>query len=256
MSDDLLLVPPPHLSPSSIGTFQQCPLKFKYNKIDKIFDGPTEATVMGNFVHDVLEDLYHQPAADRTLDTARSLMRTQWDSKWGEEAHAVVPEQRISDFRWQSWWCVENYFDMEDPQTLEPSGLETKVEGLIGDQKVLGFIDRWTLRDDETIIISDYKTGKVPAPKWRSDKFFQLLVYSFLLAESTGKPVTDIELLYVKGSKRLTSAVTSESIQTMTDTVTQVSLGIRSRCETGKFEANPSRLCDWCSYKSFCPAWH
>ena len=45
--------PPPHLSPSSMGTFEQCPLKFKYSKIDMLKDDPTEATLMGNFVHDV-----------------------------------------------------------------------------------------------------------------------------------------------------------------------------------------------------------
>jgi putative RecB family exonuclease len=252
----MTLQPPPHLSPSSIGTFQQCPLKFKYNKIDKIVDGPTEATVMGNFVHDVLEDLYHQPAERRTLDTARALMRTQWDGKWHDEALGVVKDDRLNEFRWNAWWCVENYFGMEDPTALEPAGLETKVEGFIGDQKVLGFIDRWSQDADGHVTISDYKTGKVPRPQYQGDKFFQLLLYSILIEDMVeGATVTDVELLYVKGSKRLARKVTPEDVAATRETVVTVSKGVRERCKTGMFEASPSRLCDWCSYKTFCPAW-
>jgi len=249
------LVPPPHLSPSSIGTFQQCPLKFKYSKIDKLFDPPSDASIMGNFVHDVLEDLYGLPSQERTLDSARNLMRQQWTSKWGEEASTVVHQKDLHDFRWKAWWCVENYFDMENPQEIQPTGLETKVEGNIGGQKVLGFIDRWTEKNN-TVTISDYKTGKVPAARYRNGKFFQLLVYSYLIGQMfPDYEVETLELLYIKGGVRLTEKVTASNRDKMIATVSEVSEGINIRCKSGDFEYKTSKLCDWCGYKSFCPAW-
>jgi putative RecB family exonuclease len=256
MTDSTELVPPPHLSPSSIGTFQQCPLKFKYAKIDKLVDPPTEATVLGNFVHDVLEDLYNLPPEERTLDVAKSLMRAQWDSSWGEEAKSVSLTGNMREFQWRAWWCVEGCFKLENPQVLKPSGLEEKVEGFIGDQKILGFIDRWSMKDDGKIIISDYKTGKVPSPKYSKDKFFQLLLYSVLLSPIKGAEVEELELLYVAHAKRLTLKVEPEKLEATKETVTKVSNGIRIRCESGNFEPQQSKLCNWCNYKSFCPAWN
>ena len=68
--------PPPHLSPSSMGTFRQCPLKWKYNKIDKIPDPSGKEALMGNFVHDVLEELYGLPPEERSQAQAQSLARS------------------------------------------------------------------------------------------------------------------------------------------------------------------------------------
>jgi putative RecB family exonuclease len=253
---EFVLEPPPHLSPSSIGTFQQCPLKFKYSKIDKLVDPPSEATVLGNFVHDSLEDLYKLDPQMRTIDSAKSLMRAQWEGKWGEQAESVLKSGSLREFRWRAWWCVENLFKMEDPQKINPIGLEEKVEGLIGEQKVLGFIDRWSKREDGQAVISDYKTGKVPHKNYRSDKFFQLLLYAAMLAELKDVEIVDLELLYIAHGKRLTLKVEPEKIEETRETVLQVSNSIKTRCQSGSFEPQKSKLCNWCSYQSFCPAWN
>ena len=57
---------PSYLSPSSIGTYRDCPQKFKLSRIDKIAEPPSWAMHVGSFVHEVLEHLYQAPAEDRT----------------------------------------------------------------------------------------------------------------------------------------------------------------------------------------------
>ncbi|MGA0152949.1 MAG: PD-(D/E)XK nuclease family protein, partial [Ilumatobacteraceae bacterium] len=52
-----MLTPPAYLSPSSIGTYRDCPQKFKFSRIDGLKEPPTWATHLGTFVHDVLEHL-------------------------------------------------------------------------------------------------------------------------------------------------------------------------------------------------------
>lgn len=253
------LVAPAYLSPSSIEAFRQCPLKFKYSRIDRLVDPPTEATTMGSFVHAVLEDLFRAPAADRTLPVAKTLMAEQWRNEWQEKAEEVLHnnENALHQFRWKSWWCVENYFGMEDPSSFDVSGIEHELLGPLGETTVSirGFIDRWHHTDDG-IVISDYKTGKTPQKRFQGDKFFQLLVYADMLASERNSPVSKIELLYLKDGVRLSRKVDVGEVEAMRETVVQVHRGIHERCAQGVFEPTPNRLCDWCSYKAICPAWN
>ena len=250
------VVPPEYLSPSSISTWQQCPLKFKYSRIDKIQDPPTEATVLGNFVHDVLEQLLKAPAGSRTLEIARSIMREIWENEYLAKASPIlydIPE-KLHEFRWRAWWCIENYFTMEDPNTISFEGLEDYVTGIVSGAALRGYIDRWG-KDDSGIVISDYKTGKTPRPQWRGDKFQQLLIYALLLSEIHQAPVKRLELLYLKDGVRLTHKVSDLDLEKTANTISQVHVELGKACSTGEFPAIKHRLCDWCSYKSFCPAW-
>lgn len=251
----MTLTPPPHLSPSSMGTFKQCPLKFKFSKIDLIPDAPTEATLMGNFVHSVLEDLYAYPTEDRTKNQAKHIAKAVWDSEYKQK---VIPYVRTEDklrmFRWNSWWCIENLWKLEDPSHVEPTGIETELNGEIGGVKIKGFIDRYS-ETEGGHIISDYKTGKTPRPKWVSDKFFQLLVYSHLLESlGLGKP-KQVELLYLKDGVRYQHEVTEEDLYDVQQTIVNTKKEIDIKCESEEFEPIKSVLCGWCSYKTICPAW-
>ena len=263
MSEPLLeLKPPQYLSPSSISTWQQCPLKFKYSRIDKLVDPPTDATVLGNFVHDVLEALLRLPANDRTLAAARDVMRDLWQGEYEAKAEHVLEvaypasqmSTKIHEFRWKAWWCVENYFTMEDPASVEFEGLEDYVTGSIGRVPMRGFIDRWH-RSDDGIVIGDYKTGKTPKPQWRGDKFQQLTIYALLLADIHKTPVASMELLYLKDGVRLTQPVETPTLTAVAESIETVYDELLTACQTGEFATKKARLCDWCAYKPFCPAW-
>lgn len=253
----MLLEPPPHLSPSSIAVFQQCPLRFKFSKIDGLREPDTEATIMGNFVHEILEMLFKMPSEDRTVDSAKAVASALWnEGEWKSKVTHVIgkDENKLREFRWKSWWCLENYFKIENPQEIEPDGIEHEVNDLIDGVKIKGFIDRWSSTGEE-ITVSDYKTGKTPAPKYRKDKFVQLLIYAILLEQETGIPAKTIELLYLKEGKVLSSDVKEEDISHVKSTIVNVHSEMMKRCEVGKFEYKTSTLCGWCSFKKMCPAW-
>lgn len=253
----MALEPPPHLSPSSIATFKQCPLRFKFSKIDGIREPDTEATIMGSFVHQVLEVVFKLDPADRTIDAAKSIASSLWnDGGWKDDVSAVIgsDEVKLREFRWKSWWCLENYFLIEEPATILPSGIEYEVNDTINGVKVKGFIDRWE-DGDEGLIITDYKTGKTPAPRYRADKFTQLLIYAILLEKQTGKPAGKLELLYLKDGTVLSSDVQREQVDAVKKMVATVHGQIMVRCEEEKFEHKTSVLCGWCSFKPMCPAW-
>lgn len=249
------IIPPPYVSPSSISTFQQCPLKYKYSRIDKLDEDPTEATLKGNFVHDILEEVYKLDAEQRTMANARRIARDLWDERWGEQMCRWLPASALHSVRWSAWWCVENLWDLEDPSKIEPTGIEFDVEVRVSGVAVKGFIDRWGFNEDGTITVTDYKTGKTPRKQYQDDKYFQLFVYAVALQELGVGEVSHIELLFLKDGQRLKKKSSPNDIQQTIDTLVEVRQAIETSCQTGHFDTRPSRLCDWCSFKSICPYW-
>ncbi len=257
MSEDNIGKLPEYLSPSSIGTYRQCPLKFKLSRIDRIPEPPTQETLMGNFVHEVLESLYGFDESERTPALAKSIATEVWATgKWEDSVRPFLKTMDMNQFRWNSWWCIENVFTIENPQSFTPDGIEYELNGKIGDVQMRGFIDRWML-DGDTIVISDYKTGKTPSPRYMDDKFFQLTIYSLLLGQVVTDKSFKLELLYLKDAVKRTHVPTQHDFTEAQITITTVKKEIETSHESGNWEAIPSRLCDWCSYKrTVCTYWN
>lgn len=252
------LVAPERLSPSSISTFRQCPLKFKYGKIDGLVEPGTEATILGNFVHEILEELYLSPQHERTQSLAKDIARRIWAEKWEAEACSVVRGEKEQNlFRWTAWWCVENLWRLEDPTKLSPWGIERHVEGDIGGVKLHGYIDRLMYDEDNNARVCDYKTGKTPKKNYVGDKFFQLIIYTQLLGSLELNPQSlSVELLYLKDGVRFEKTLTPADVQHVVSVIQEVREGIEERCAKGYFEPSTSILCNWCSFKRMCPAWN
>jgi putative RecB family exonuclease len=247
---------PAHLSPSSIGTWQQCPYRFRLSRLEKIPEPSTEAQLIGSFVHEVLEFLYRDPQAIRTVQRAKQLSRALWNEKWADEVQVLdLSPVQLNAFRWNSWWCIESFFNMENPTAHELDGIEQKLEWQVGDAKVVGIIDRWNKNSDGSATISDYKTGKKPKPRFESEKRFQLGVYVNMIESLLDIPVSYAELLYLKEGIRWGFEPTSEMRQDVIKTISIVWQEVVESCLSGKFECKTSKLCDWCSYQSICPAW-
>lgn len=257
MQDSLDLGPlsyeyPRYMSPSSISTFQQCPLKFKFSKLDKLPTESTEAQHLGSFVHEVLEELFTYPREERTEATARKLARELWNSKWSAEFHALREKCDENEFRWKAWWCIENYFGMEDPTSFDAEGIEAKMDGDIDGVPIFGIIDRYTIEDGK-LVISDYKTGKKPRKQYEWEKKMQITIYSILLKELTGMEVERAELLYVKSGQFARYDVDEKLENAVRVEVRNTWDQVKSMCDSGEFETRTGPLCNWCDYKSICP---
>mgnify|MGYP001820958270 CR=1 FL=1 len=213
----------------------------------------------------MLEYLYKEPAEQRTVAKAKEIAGDRWANgldkykrtTWEERARNAGVTDTVQ-FRWTSWFNIENYFKMEDPTVIEPIGLETWVNGSILDVELRGIIDRLDWDDDgEKVVIIDYKTGKSAQPGGRYDasKILPLMIYAELTEEQRQKEVARMELLYVSDGTRAVYYPTSENREAMYKTVHDTHEGIKEACTTGEFPAVTSNLCDWCDYKDICPAW-
>lgn len=248
---------PKYVSPSSISTFQQCPLRYRYSRIDKIPEPETEAQGVGSLTHEVLELLFAEPPDRRTLLNARQILLKRWDEEWSERTQRLnISDYQRHMFRWQAWNCIENYFALEDPASVALEGTEARLEAKISDVPVLGILDRWNLNADGNAVISDYKTGKVSRKPWDAEKKTQLMVYADLHEAHYGKPVDTAELIYLKGKgTRVRYSFTEEEREATRQLLSDTWRDIHASCDSGIFEARKTRLCDWCSFKGMCPAW-
>ena len=255
-----MFTPPDYLSPSSIGLFRDCPQKFKLSYIDKIKEPPAWHLHLGSFVHEVLEFLYKEDADDRTLDTLKTIAADRWTNHgWAEKVEALEEKKgTIPEFKRAAFDSMTNLWTLEDPTQTELDGMEHEVLATVDGVAMKGYIDRFIFADDGSVVISDYKTGNIPNPRFKSeeDKFFQLLAYALMLEESDQESTSKVELLYLTQKTKHDLSVTPVNLSIARGTIVETREAIEASCATEQFHCNVTKLCDWCHYKKIgiCPA--
>ncbi|WP_430866871.1 RecB family exonuclease [Demequina aurantiaca] len=247
----------PALSPSRAGDFRQCPLMFRLRLIDKIPEPPSPAATLGTLVHSVLEDLYDLPAAQRTLDSAAAMVEPQW--------HAMVAKQpdladlHADDAAVQAWLAdgvgrLGTYFQMENPQRLEPQAREEFVEFQLEDGPLLrGIIDRVDVAPDGSIRLIDYKTGKKPLPQYSAKVQFQMRFYALLVERLRGTRPALLQLLFLRDGGTIELRPDAGDLEKVEFEIRELWNDIRAAAESGNFRPRKSKLCGWCNFQDQCP---
>lgn len=259
---------PRALSPSRTQDFLGCPAKFYFRSILRIPSPVTYAQAKGTLTHAALERLFDHPRGERTPEIAVSYVQPEWekmrDGSGYQDLIASDPglEQRLLD---ESAELARRYFGIENPNVFDPVGRELRISANVSGVPMLGVIDRLdrvTYPDgSEKVIISDYKTGKVPAPddRYLSDKFFGMRTYTLLVQEELGVLPDQIRLIYVAGGTRgsvRAEQVTSSSAGAQRDLIKDTYRTLRTCAKEGAWPTVQQPLCQWCEHMDYCPAWH
>lgn len=244
---------PKHLSPSSASAFDGCPRRWKFKYVDRLPEPSGQAAVVGTFAHSVLEEVCDLPAVDRTQDRAKQLARDLWPDleKDRDYLELDLSEDDSRKFRWQAWLAIAGLWDLEDPADVEVVATERKVTATLDGVPFLGIIDRLE-RESGKLIVSDYKSGKVPAVRWRDDKIQQIMLYAAAVAEAEQEQPERARLLYL-GQEVLDFAVTDRRVEDASSQLAATWSGINAACVSEEFEAKPGVLCGWCPFAVDCP---
>ena len=248
------------LSASAISKFLECPQKYKFSYIDEIKEPPSWQMHLGSFVHEVLEHLYKQPADQRNHETLKEIAAKMWnESNWPAKIEAL-PEKlgSLGDFKRSAFEAMTNLWALEDPSAVELDHIELKITTSIDGVQMLGFVDRIASDPDGSVVISDYKTGKIPDPRFNSDdqKWFQLLLYAAMYEATTGKLAKRLEYYYLAKNTKHALEVSDEKLRIAKEVVVNVRRGIDEASSSEEFSCNVTNLCNWCHYKKIgiCPA--
>lgn len=245
---------PKGLSPSSMELYHQCPKRFEVQKIDGGYEPSGYAALLGTFVHRILELVMEQPPEGRTLDYAKEAARKAWPETQQDKDFVLLglteDEQRA--FRWSGWHSVENYFEMEDPTQVQVESTEEWVEATINGVKMRGIIDRLD-RVDGDLVVTDYKNGKVPDPKYRGSKWEQLNFYAAMVDEIKGERPVEGRLIFTAHSEVLDTPFTDQSVDAVITKVTATWADIERDFDGRGFKPIPGPLCGWCPVLPTCP---
>ena len=247
---------PTSLSPSKVSSFTECALAFRFSAIDRLPDPPTIATVRGTLVHSSLERLMLLEPADRTVDAAIACLAEARaalddDAEWAELALDAAAE---ATFLAEADVLVRKYFEIEDPTTVTPMGLELRMEVELEGLTLRGIIDRLERDPDGGLVVTDYKTGRAPNEAFEQSRLGGVHFYAFLCERLLGERPARVQLLYLSDPVVITTVPSEQSIRQLERKVKAIWQAIERACERDDFRPKQSRLCNWCAYQAFCPA--
>ena len=243
------------LSPSAVSEYENCPQLYKYRKIDKLPEPPSLDAERGTLIHTILQDLFEFPSQERTPQTAINLLPSRWAAQLeGKPALlAMVPSEKEWLDRASS--LLQTYFTLENPSTFEATHREMHLEDdFDSDIYLHGYVDRLDIAPTGEVRIVDYKTGKSPRPGWEEKALFQLRVYALLYWKNTGVLPRLLQLIYLGDGRIVKSNPTMAEIESAEKVLRRVAQDIFISIEKEYWPPKPSRLCDWCYFKSICPA--
>jgi putative RecB family exonuclease len=247
---------PSTLSPSKVSSFTDCALAFRFSAIDRLPEPPSPWTTKGTLVHAALERLLDLPAADRTPEAGQACLAAALEAyrldpdgtDMGMDAEAeAAMEADARDL-------VTRYFALEDPRTITPIGLEVMLEVPLGGVRLRGIIDRLELDADGELVVTDYKTGRAPSLQYEQQRLGGVAVYALLCERLLGRRPAKVQLLHLAEPVAIVSTPTEQSIRGVEKKLQAVWSAVERACERDDFRPNPSRLCDYCSFRAYCPA--
>jgi putative RecB family exonuclease len=248
------------LSPSRAVDFKTCALKYRFRVVDHLPEAPSRDALRGTVVHKVLEDLFDLPPGERTPDRAEGLLPSAWDA-----VRAVEPEGAgarrggtagaIDGWPRSSRDLLNRYFDLEDPQRLEPAERELYVETLLDSRLLLrGVIDRLDVAPDGALRVVDYKTARSPSPGFETRALFQMRFYALVLWRTRGVLPSVLRLIYLGDATTVSYVPEVDDLLATERQLEALWRAVSQAHETGEWLPSPSGHCSWCSFQDLCPA--
>src|SRR5690606_12581542 len=128
--------------------------------------------------------------------------------------------------------------------------LEADVDGV----RLRGIIDRLELDADGELVVTDYKTGAAPPEQFERRRLSGVHIYSLLCEQLLGRRPRRIQLLYLRSPLAVIAEPTDRTTRGTRRTLGAVWKAVERACERDDFRPQPSRLCDYCAFRAYCPA--
>jgi len=236
---------------TQLETYNRCPLQYKYQYVLRLPTSQNAAISFGDSIHQTLQTFYKEYGNDTSIGLKRMLeiYRDSWiPLGFASKAH----EARMKKEGDSMLTVFFKKFHTKQVRILDIEKLfKIKIDKNL---TVTGKIDRVDKRNDRTIEIIDYKTGKMPEKK-ELMKSMQLSIYTFA-AMNKGlyhKKLEDITLTfyYLQSGEKISFKPSYEQIKNAKETIEKTSLDINKRL----FDPNVGPWCDFCPFRMICEAW-
>jgi DNA helicase-2/ATP-dependent DNA helicase PcrA len=246
VSSQALISEPILFSATTLQTYQNCSLQYKFCYVDKIPVPPTPPMLFGSAIHSVIEHLTTRPHPSlEPKDHALSLLEKFWPSE-------VYPsEVEESEARNSAYAILDTYLAWQEANQNTITGVEHEFTFPFASHTLNGFIDRIEQTPDGGYVVIDFKSGKKPGTisKNTIKQNIQINMYCLAVQQMTGALPNRAELFFLKDGKHVHYVPNEETITAFTDTIISLIKEIISE----KFTANPDFFrCKYCGYQDRC----
>lgn len=256
---------------SQIQSYLACPLRYRYEKIDKIKPEIQQESlhlILGTTVHETLENLYKQvgnlkiPEIKDLQEDFNTIRKRELEKVNKIHGEGYFENETLENFFARGEKYIQRYYTNYHPfdqaismKTEDNINFEIE-EGL----KFRGKIDRLDIQQD-TMTITDYKTSRSLPKDWSNSIEEQITLYGIGIQQDYGKQIKKIiwKVIYLHLEKEYQREITQEKI---TETK-QKYLAIMHEIEEKKeqylagdeetFEAKSWYQCQYCSFLQICP---
>lgn len=235
------------LSPSSIKAYEDCPLKFKYQKIMRVPQPASVATDLGTVIHAVTEDMAKDKAKGEKLTKEKGMEKLK--DKWIFRSYQNQTDENNAVGRAEQ--MIETYVNWEEQTKNTLVGTEIPFEIKIGEITFTGRIDRLEKNPNGKYEVVDFKSGSSVKSKNKAKVDPQLNIYAKAVEKMKGELPAKASLFYVEKNKMVEYPVSRESVDEAIEGIIEMTKEILKE----NFKATPSfQACKFCSYQSICDA--
>lgn len=248
------------VSYSALETYKNCPLKFKYQVLDKIKTPKGIEAVFGTTIHSALKMMFERTPLYPTIDEIIDFFNNRWFSL------GIEDEEKAKAFFEEGVFMLKNFYKKNPPWNFNAVETESRFDVVIEDPQneekhvLAGIMDRIDKDPNSNIYeIIDYKTAKRMPSKDILDKNLQLSIYNLGLLKKWShlKPENvKLSFYFLKHNEKIETKRTTEDLEETKIEILKVINEIQNIIDKEKeFIPTPSALCDWCGYKERCPMW-
>ena len=237
---------------SQIALYEECPLKYKWNRIYGFAPSLGRGMLFGELVHETIEDV-HRAVLKGEKDVLQPAILYGWlmanYSSLAKKENTWLSQNSLQE----AFRELQAYVDHRKGLWETVKEAEMPLELVKDDYIMTGTIDLLQ-GDGRTIQLVDFKTGKKPAPDSALMHRYQgqLEVYAYLVEKKLGVPVSTL-ILYFTGdpdpmiSFPATQEKVEERIRQFDDTVHHI------MAEDFDHPTDcPEEHCAFCDWKHYC----
>ncbi len=111
-----------------------------------------------------------------------------------------------------------------------------------------------TSTPDGSLIVVDYKTGRAPSERYERGSLAGVQTYALLCESALGRPPAEVRLLHLREPVAISTAATAQTIRGQRRRTVAVWSAIERACDAEDFRPQVGPLCNFCTFKSACPA--
>jgi DNA helicase-2/ATP-dependent DNA helicase PcrA len=242
------LVGPDHaFSASSLATYENCPLRYKFQHVLMVPSEPKSFFGLGLVVHKVIEKLSESELQGTapSREQALALLEQFWSpAGYTSRTHEEEDRRKAHEL-------LDNYLAWNQENSNTVFGVEEKFVFTYQDRTMKGYIDRIERTPEGNYVVIDFKSGKKPGNITRNSvkEQIQLNLYCLAIQERFGKLPERTSFFFLKDNKVVDYRPDEESIDAFREKLS----GMIDAVCAEEFAATPSySACRFCDFGSLC----